>query len=103
MEDDLYAVRYLKLFLFRQGELDLSAQLREIELGIMDSMDVEYINKHKNFEIKDMTSLTRNQVKLIDKLLTDGYSISLLLNDQVPELVVKLKREIKLNQIFKGE
>jgi len=96
--DKLYAVRFLKIFFFKIGDYDTASAFRLTELDIMNELCIESISEYK---IRDLTSLTKNQVKEVEKIIDNKSLLSVNWDYVSDGDLLKLRREIKLNHIFK--
>jgi hypothetical protein len=103
MVDTLFAIKYLKLFFYNEGKLELASNFREVELDLINNLDSNSImfGEKDDYPIKDMTSLTRNQVNELRKIIEnkDLQMIKWYLVED--STLLRLTREIKLNKIFK--
>ncbi len=103
MMDKLYAIKYLKIYFWNEKQFDVSKDFRMAEIDLSYQMEEDLVEHDVQslYEIKDMTSLSNNQISEINKILNQK-ALPTVSWDLISEnTIVKLKREIKLNKIFK--
>lgn len=81
------------------GHYEVAAEFRSLEKSICKSLDIEQY--HSWFDMSDMTQLGIDHVREVEKII-DRKDVDVNWESIPDSVLTKMRREIKLNKIFKN-
>lgn len=90
----------MKIYFFNNQLYDIASEFREYEIKLRRKLDFYEYNSY--IDLCDMSQLGADHVRMIEKII-DRKEIDISW-DKIPDnSLLKMRREIKLNKIFKSD